>query len=298
MKIQKLLAFCASLILLSSCSNIEEVDRSFVTPERDIEVCQNLEFKEHEDGYEVSVQKAYENTSIVIPATYNEKPVVKIADRGFYDCQTLKMVHIPNTIRIIGLDAFANCTGLKMMNIPWNVAYIEEGAFDGVQDCGIVFGKSYYPEDAYIALLHWSNNLAFNCNDFIYNDNYMYGIRENGATFVKAFGDTTKFNIPRSITYYDKVMKVDRLANNTFRNFEDTLEEVNIPATVEIIDDEAFLDCRALKSIRIPSSVEVMGKNVFKGCTNLKIQVDLEEKPSLWDDSWNPDNLEVTWKSK
>ena len=91
MKFQKLLVFCTSLILLSSCSSVEEVDRSFVTPERDIEACQNLEFTEHEDGYEVSVKKAYENTSIVIPATYNEKPVIKIADNGFFDCQTFHL---------------------------------------------------------------------------------------------------------------------------------------------------------------------------------------------------------------
>ena len=301
MKFQQILSFSVLVITLGSCANAQEVNRTFVSPNRDIEVCRHLEFREYRNGYEVLLDDDFENTAVVIPELYNNKPVLKIAERGFDDCQSLRTLYLPKTIMNIGQDAFRNCTGLRMINIPYDVAYIEEGAFDGVSFCGFVFGRSVPIDGAYIALIHDSNNVAWGCNDYVYNDDYLIGIKNNNGTttgtIIKVFSQKSSYDIPRYINYYEHDIKIDAIGHNAFRDNEATLEKVNIPSTVTSIGDAAFLDCSSLKEIRIPSEVEFMGKDVFKGCSNLTIRCDFNEQPLTWNPDWNPDNLPVSWKN-
>ena len=70
-----------------------------------------------EDTYSVSVGLATERSVIVIPATYNNKPVTKIANKAFNECTNLKKVTIPDSVTSIGEDAFRNCSSLNAVYI-------------------------------------------------------------------------------------------------------------------------------------------------------------------------------------
>ena len=48
-----------------------------------------------------------------------------------------------------------------------------------------------------------------------------------------------------------------------------SIESVEIPKSVKIIDDNAFKDCTSLASVKIPSSVTYIGNKTFSGCTSL-----------------------------
>lgn len=60
-----------------------------------------------EGTYSVYADSATELTEIVIPTTYNGKPVTKIADNGFTICVNLKTVSIPGSVTSIGNYALA-----------------------------------------------------------------------------------------------------------------------------------------------------------------------------------------------
>ena len=89
-----------------------------------------LKFDLLENGtYEVSVGRAKDNTEIIIPSTYNGKPVTKIADSGFEFITdpnySIEKIVIPESVTAIGKDAFSTCTALKSLSIPGGVTVID-----------------------------------------------------------------------------------------------------------------------------------------------------------------------------
>ena len=59
------------------------------------------------------------------------------------------------------------------------------------------------------------------------------------------------------------------------------ITEITIPDGVEIIENEAFRDCRELESIKLPASLIAIGEDAFRGCTKLKT-VKYAGAPSAW----------------
>ena len=91
---------------------------------------------------------------IIIPATYNGKPVTVITSRAFEDkknitsivvpegvkiiydyafrnCKDLVSVVIPDSVQTIGREAFSDCKNLKNVKLPKNLKVIEPNMFWG-----------------------------------------------------------------------------------------------------------------------------------------------------------------------
>jgi len=67
-------------------------------------------------------------THVVIPSEYNGLPVKEIAASGFSSCKLLEFVHIPASVEIIGVNAFANNPNLKTVEMS-KVKTIMDSAF-------------------------------------------------------------------------------------------------------------------------------------------------------------------------
>jgi len=82
-------------------------------------------------GYEVAAKdKKTISGEVVIPDTYNGKPVRKLFAKAFED-SSITSVIIPNSVNVIGSGAFTSCVGLTSVTIPASVTKIEHSAFIG-----------------------------------------------------------------------------------------------------------------------------------------------------------------------
>ena len=137
-----------------------------------------LEFSENTDGtYSVVGIGNYSGTDIVIPSTYEGKPVTKIADNAFYDnehitslkvadsvqeigarafhyCIRLESIELGNGVKSLGEGAFFFCTALENVDLGNNLAIIGENAF---YNC-IAIDTLVIPDRATLPSLHPQNN--------------------------------------------------------------------------------------------------------------------------------------------
>ena len=91
-----------------------------------------LEYTLSSDGtYAVSGFGTCQDTNVIIPATYNGKPVTSIGSSAFRNCLPLTSIEIPNSVTSIGVSAFRDCTNIVSIEIPNSVTSIGNGAFYG-----------------------------------------------------------------------------------------------------------------------------------------------------------------------
>ncbi len=82
------------------------------------------------DDYDVETYP----TEIVIPATYNNKPVTIIRASAFYGCRSITSIIIPDNVTSIGNWAFEGCRSLINITIPDSVISTEEYAINSERD--------------------------------------------------------------------------------------------------------------------------------------------------------------------
>ena len=114
-------------------------------------VSEGLEYEQKGDSYYVVGMGTCEDTKLIIPATYNDKAVIGIAenafsgqtnikqvifkgsvttisDGAFMGCLSLESVVLPDTLKVIGKNAFNGCA-ITSINIPSSLESIGDGAF-------------------------------------------------------------------------------------------------------------------------------------------------------------------------
>jgi len=79
--------------------------------------------------------------AVVIPDTYNDKPVTTA--RNFGRIAGITSVTFPNSLTSIEINTFGGCTGLTSVTIPASVTKIENGAFRNCTNLtSVTFGRS------------------------------------------------------------------------------------------------------------------------------------------------------------
>ena len=90
-----------------------------------------------EDGcYTVIGIGSCSDADLVIPPTYNDLPVLRIAPGAFQGNLRIETVEIPEGVLSIGYGAFQNCTSLRRAVLPTTLETVEDHAFYG---CSALF---------------------------------------------------------------------------------------------------------------------------------------------------------------
>ena len=228
---------------------------------------QGLAFYLKNDGtYAVGLGTAKYLSKIIIPSTYRGKPVTEIAEFGFVvnyhdgEKSYLTEIVIPDSVKIIGENAFDYCDSLSSVTIPESVTKIGDDAFGGCEKLVEVYNLSSLDvssvfDDALV--IHTSleeESILEKKGNFVLLD------WEGERHLVTYIGNDTE-----TVVIPDGVTIIDGFA---FYNCE-SLTSITIPDTVTSIDNCAFFGCSSLKSITIPDSVTSIGGSAFEDCTSL-----------------------------
>ena len=215
---------------------------------------------------------------VKIPSGSNQ-----VRSYAFAGDETLGVVILPDSIKLIGHEAFVDCCNLAEVNIPESVTEIAEEAFkySGLRHIQIPKSVVRLGSMAFHGCSHLRGIDVDEANP-------VYDARENCKAIIETATNRLlvgchNSTIPCSVVeihdgawalckYLRAITipaSVERIGNGAFSCCK-SIDRIKIPDSVKEIGARAFISCSALERIRIPDSVIKIGKAAFYNCNNLK----------------------------
>ncbi len=221
------------------------------------------------------------DTSYAIPET------VKIIGKNAFEyCENLESIDIPDSVTKISKFAFSGCTGLAEIIVPESVIVIENEAFSHCSELkSFVFPSSVSViNDRTFAFCYNIESVAIPAavtsigDDVFSNCGHLEDIfvDENNQHFVSENG--ILFNKDKTeIIKFPEGKDIEKYAIpdtvtkiRTSAFFSSNIKSIEIPDSVTSIGDSVFAACQNLKSISFPDSVTYMGNEMFVNCQALE----------------------------
>lgn len=211
-------------------------------------------------------------TSITVPATIKEMPVVAIGEGAFKGNTELTLVKVSEGVKDIGTSAFENCTSLATITLPTTITHIGEKA---------IYNTAYYNNESNwkktlsndssgdigfgnkLDKIPWEDIVAKNL-EYLYLGNNLIEISFSGTysvkpgTLVIADGAFAGCDAEK-VTLSSQLITI---GNNAFKGCE-KLTEITISENVENIGDSAFEGCISLEKIKLPDKYIETNSNAF-----------------------------------
>ncbi|MCR4960232.1 MAG: leucine-rich repeat protein [Lachnospiraceae bacterium] len=196
--------------------------------------------------------------------------LTKICGSAFKKCTAIETIDLPDTVTTIDSSAFEGCTGLKTFNINNTITKIGGSAFKGctsLTEFAIPASVTDLSADAFSGCTNLTRIDVANDNTTYYSKYNTSGaggvyLRSNDSLYIRPEGNTGVLDVEEGVTVLSSVY----YKGNT------EITEVTIPASVKIIDQEAFKGCTNLKTVKFAanSALEEIRSNAFKDCTSLE----------------------------
>ena len=181
-------------------------------------------------GFECTLAD-YSYVYMKIPAYYNEKPVVSIADYAFSDTSKLvyiKSISLPSTITHIGDNAFIACSVVDTITIP-----SEGGELFKVEN-GVLFSADGSELYLYPAML---TNFGAKITSYVVP-----------ATVTKIVGGAFASNKDIETITFATGSALTEIGDNAFDGCT-ALNSITLPDSLKAIGDDVFRACYALETI-------------------------------------------------
>ena len=305
-----LLCLLCPCILLVGCQTTKDPDENEGdTNAATGEAGPSLSFTLLENGtYRVSKGGLGYAKAIVIPETYNGKPVTEIATNGFTNAG-FETITIPASIKVIGAGAFSGCADFKHITLPQGITEIGDNTFNGcvyLEEINIPTGVTRIGSYAFsgctsltsvtvpegvteigdrafwgasnITSITLPNSLKTvgGCAFFIIGEETLkepHGLQYNLLDGNKYLGNAQN---PRLVLVElgDKSVETYTVHSDTriiasYAFDEAAFSSIDLHDEVTGISERAFRLCRSLTSIHIPDKVTVLGSYAFVSCKKL-----------------------------
>ncbi len=252
----------------SSCFNLENIN----IPDIAVQICaftfDDTKYYNDEKNWNDNVLyigkhliKAKDNISenyIIVDETKT------IADNAFHECSNLVNVTIPDSVVLIGRDAFLYTSKLK------SIVVYEGNSHYSNDEYGVLFNKEkteliHYPTGNKRTEYVIPNDvIIIHSSAFAGSDNLLDITIPNSVTQIHE----AAFNACKLIRRFDIPNSVTTIGNAAFSGCA-TLEEITLSNSLTRIEGSTFNGSENLKSVTIPKSVKVIDYYAFF-CTNIK----------------------------
>ena len=222
-----------------------------------------------------------EITTLEIPSE-----ITSIGDGVFLSSNSLTNLTLSSKITSAGKYAFNNCSNLKDVSYYIHddlATYIQKGHPAFYLNCGI----KYYWNNQEITTLEIPTSVTSIGNHAFYGCNGLTSVEF--PSNLSSIGDwafsncsgLTSVVLPSSITkmgecvfYYCKNLssvklpsEITAISNGAFGY--SSLKDIELPAGITSIGDDAFVNCSNLQNINLPSGITTIGTGAFWDCSNL-----------------------------
>lgn len=181
-----------------------------------------------------------------------------IGDSAFENCSSLKQVSLPSDIRIVPENCFRNCLSLKDILLPDSLKEIKSNAFNGcsaLEKITIPRNVQHIGQDAFclteIKFVTWN---AISVEDFQRVENDEYGRKVIDYNWC-IFDDYCVLQI----SFGEGVVHIP-----AYLMYNQSIEELILPSSLESIGDQAFSGCKKLGNIRFPKKLSHIGIDAFE----------------------------------
>lgn len=201
---------------------------------------------------------------IDVPSQIEDKPVLLLSEKAFYNNKTIKEIRIPDTVVTIGEAAFFQCELLEKIKLPerirelpkWCFAYCKNlKELNGLEHIITFESYSFYKALA-VSKLILEQEIEF-IGYYAFSECYVEHL------YMGHIIHAGKMSFARC-DYLKEVYFLDNAkAVPAYFFFEcKKLEKISLNC-VTAIGDDAFGRCKSLKRLKLPASLTKIGRNIL-----------------------------------
>lgn len=211
------------------------------------------------------------DSQIEVPEKIDGYTVTTIGNNAFKNNTQLKSIKLPDTINDIGVSAFQN-TGLVSFDVPENVTNISMNTF---ADCINLEKINLSDNVSYMYLSAFANTKVDPCSlvkgDMIFSYNGISYNAMDGEICVLGIEPCEKKLIKDNVVIPDNFngFPVTRISDSAFSRDSNGIKSFTLPDSIYDIGESAFFYITTLESINIPKNVSVIQKETFRKCSKL-----------------------------
>ena len=245
---------CASLkeiVIPESVTEIEECAFEGCTSLQSIVVAEGNKKYDSREGCNAIIETATNTLILGCAKTIIPESVTVIGTDAFFRCTSLQSITIPKSVMEIGYYAFEGCTSLQSIVIPGSVTEIRFRTF-----CGCTSLQSITIPESVTKI----GSGAFSGCTSLQSITIPEGVTEIGSSAFSGCTSLQNIVIPESVT---------EIGWSAFEGCT-SLQSITIPNSVTLIGTWAFYDCTGLTSVTLSKSITEIGIGVFDRCVNLE----------------------------